>query len=377
MPVQVTSDAAQNYEPERTPDGRIIYYTSSRTPRGIYRVPASGGLSELVIEQGFGAKISPDGKTMLFGRGIQLYRRAIDGGPPTLVLPRLENSYNPAWSPDGSRFLVTAKNLTDPDAEWWSVPLDGGEPRNTGIATELRKRGFNSAILNAWLPGDWIVFSGMQGETQTLWKVQLGADGKMQGPPLRATDDPQGDYGASYAAGKQVYSRTRVDMNFWAVPLDPSGERITGPPQPLTSTPTRKGQESAAGGKLLYSAENGDHFSLFLKDVRSRREKSLRDGFFSVLLPDGLRYVYGEGTSEHLRLLMTSTGWWPFWSSTLCQNCGMPRGFSLDGKRLLLWTNAPGAQHLDMLNLADGQLTRIVSSGKELVGPNLAPTVGG
>jgi len=160
VPVQVTGDAAQNYDPELTPDGGIIYYTSSRTPRGIYRVPASGGLSELVIEQGFDAKISPDGKTILFGRGIQLYRRAIDGGPSTLVLPRLENSYNSAWSPDGSRVLVTAKNLTDRDSEWWDVLLDGGEQRNTGIAAELRKWGFESVILNAWFPSDWIVFSG-------------------------------------------------------------------------------------------------------------------------------------------------------------------------------------------------------------------------
>src|SRR2546428_4364794 len=83
------------------------------------------------IEQGFDAKISPDGKTMLFGRGIQLYRRAINGGPSTLVFPRLENSYNSAWSLDGSRGLVTAKNLTDRGSERGDVPLDGGEARHT------------------------------------------------------------------------------------------------------------------------------------------------------------------------------------------------------------------------------------------------------
>ena len=372
-PMQLTSDAAQNYDPDFTSDSRTIYYTSSRTPRGLYRVPVSGGVSELVVEGGWVAKVSPDGKTLLYGNGSGLYRRDIDGGTSTPVLPAASNSYSPVWSPDGSRIMVTAQNPSEPGAEWWIVPLQGGTPRKTGIVAELRNEGFNNEILNAWTPGDWIVFSGMQGETMTLWKVQLGADGKMQNRPVRATGDPQGDYNASYAAGKLAYSRTRVDMNFWALPLDPGGERIIGPPQPLTSTRARKGQESAAGRKLLYSAENGDRFSLFLKDVGTIREKLLRDGFFSVLSPDGSRYVYGQGASEQLTLLMTSTGWWPFWSSTLCQNCGMPRGFSPDGKRLLLWTNTPGAQHLDVLNLANGQFNRIVSSDKDLMGPSLAP----
>src|SRR5438477_7063554 len=72
-PVQLTSDAAQNYDPEFAPDGRSVFYTSSRTPRGIYRVPVLGGPSELVIEEGSSVKISPDGQILLYGRGLVLY----------------------------------------------------------------------------------------------------------------------------------------------------------------------------------------------------------------------------------------------------------------------------------------------------------------
>lgn len=286
----------------------------------------------------------------------------------------MQNSYAPAWSPDGSRIMVTAKDPAGRDPEWWIVPLAGGEPRKTPIVSELHTQGFNSAYLNAWLPGDWIVFSGMQGETMTLWKIQLGPEARIQGRALRATEDSQGDYGASYSAGKLIYSRTRVDMNFWALPLDDTGLRVSGPVQPLTSGPARKGQESAAGAKLLYSAENGDRFTLSLKNLASGREKQMQDAFFSLLSPDGSHYVYGGGgTNEQLTLLMRSTGWWPFWSSTVCQNCGMPRGFSPDGMRLLLWTNMAPIRHLDMLNLVNGQINQIVSSGEDLMSPNLSP----
>ncbi|PYV46167.1 MAG: hypothetical protein DMG94_10655, partial [Acidobacteria bacterium] len=164
-PTQLTSDAAQNYDPDFSSDGLTIYYTSSRTPRGVYRVPVSGGVSELVVGGGWVARVSPDGKALLYGKGSGLYRRNIDGGTSTPILPAASNSYSPVWSPDGSRIMVTAQNPSEPAAEWWIVPLQGGTPRKTGIVAELRNQGFNNESLDAWTPGDWIVFSGMQSET--------------------------------------------------------------------------------------------------------------------------------------------------------------------------------------------------------------------
>src|SRR5579862_435570 len=265
-PRPLTSDASQNYDPEFSPDGRSIYFTSTREPQGLYRVPSSGGTPELAIQNAVGARISPDGNTILYGNAGKLLQRALAGGTATLVLPAIDNSYAPLWSPDGTRILVTTTTAEQREPEWWIVRTMGGEPRKTSLGADLRAQGFNYIATNAWLAGDWIVFTGRQGETQTLWKVQLGPDARTAGQAVRATEDAQGDFGASFAAGKLVFSRTRVDMNFWALPLDPAGEHVTATPEPLTSTPVRKGQQSAAGAKLLYSAENGDRFSLFLKD---------------------------------------------------------------------------------------------------------------
>ncbi len=369
-PLRLTDDASQNYDPEFSPDGKSVYFTSTRVPQGIYREPVSGGTPELIVENAVSAKISPDGKTLLYGNGGKLYQRPLGGGPAAEVLPAIENSYAPVWSPDGVRILVTAKNRDEREAEWWIAQAAGGEPRKTSIVSALRAQGFNSVSANAWLPGDWIVFSGLQGETRTLWKAQIGSAGEVLGKAVRATDDAQGDSGASFAAGKLVFARTRVDMNLWALPLDSTGEHLTGPPQPLTSSPTRKGQESAAGSKVLYSAEDGDRFSLVLKD--GEKEKVLRDGFYSVLAPDGASYVYAEGTKE-LNVRMKSISWWRFWSTALCETCGMPRGLSPDGKKLLLWNDSPPITHLDMLDLTTHQVNRIVWAGEDLSGPRLSP----
>ena len=369
-PRPLTNDSSQNYDAEFSPDGRSIYFTSTREPQGVYRVPSSGGAAELAIPDAYSAKISPDGNTILYGSGGKLVQRALAGGTATVVLPAIDNSYAPLWSPDGTRILVTTSTQEQRDPEWWIVQT-ASEPLKTSLGADLRAQGFNYIATNAWLAGDWIIFTGRQGETQTLWKLQLGPDGKTAGQPVRATQDAQGDHDACFAAGKLVFSRTRVDMNFWALPLDSAGDHVTATPQPLTSTPVRKGQQSAAGGKLLYSAENGDRFSLFLID--GVKEANLRDAFYSVIAPGGSRYAYGEGTKERLNVYMKSLSWWPFWSSTLCENCGMPRQFSPDGKKLLLWTDSPPIQHLDMLDLATREVKRILWATEELKGPRLSP----
>ncbi len=372
----LTNDASQNYDPEFSPDGRSIYFTSTRKPQGLYRVPSSGGAAELVIENAVALKISPDGNTILYGSAGKLFQRALAGGAATLVLPGIDNSYAPLWSPDGARILVTTTATEQREPEWWLVQTQGGEPRKTSLGADLRAQGFNYIATNAWLSGDWIIFTGRQGETQTLWKANLGPDAKIAGKAVRATEDAQGDHDASFAAGKLVFSRTRADMNFWVLPLDSAGGLVTATPEPLTSTPVRKGQQSFAGAKLLYSAENFDRFSLYLRDIgqRSRgNDKNLRDAFFSVLAPDGSRYAYGEGTEEQLKVYIQSLSWWSFWSSKLCENCGMPRQFSPDGKKLLLWADSPPIRHLDLLDLATRTVNRIVWATGDLKSPSLSP----
>jgi Tol biopolymer transport system component len=372
-PLQLTTDNAQNYDPALTADGKSVLYTSSRNPPGIYRVSVAGGANELVIENGLAPKISPDGKVLLYGNALALLKRPFDGGPSSPILPAAENSYAPAWSPDGSQIMVTAKDAADHDPQWWIVPVSGGELRKTAIVPELHKQGFTTAFLNAWLPDDWIVFSGIQGETMTLWKVKLDRDASVQGRAQRATQDAEGDYGASYSCGKLVYSRTQVDMNFWALALDETGLHLKGPPRSLTSGPARKGQQSVAGSKLLYSAESSRGFSLVLKDLASGSEKQLKDGFFALLSPNGSHYIYGAGgTYQDLSLLMRSTSWWPFWSSSVCQHCGMPRGLSPDGKRLLVLTDEAQISRLTILDLDNGHSTELVSSPEVLTSPNLS-----
>jgi hypothetical protein len=276
------------------------------------------------------------------------------------------------WSPDGTRVLATITNQDTGQPDWWIASLQGGAPVHTSLADDLTAQGFNSVATNAWLPGDWIVFTGRIGETQTLWKVQLRPDGTTLDRAVRATASEAGDSEASFAAGQLVFVRTDVGMNVWALPFDPSGEHVAAPPAPLTAGGARKGQHSVAGRTLLYSTEDGDRFSIFVQDGGSPTK--LRDGlFYSTVTPDGLSYVYGEGTKEDLKVSLKSFGWWRFWSTVLCEHCGMPRGFVSDGSKLMLWNDAPSAPHFDLLDLRTRQVNRVVVGDRPLSGPRISP----
>ncbi len=127
---------------------------------------------------------------------------------------------------------------------------------------------------------------------------------------------------------------------------------------------------------MLYSAEAGDHYSLFLKDEEKRSEgngEKLRDGFFSVLAPAGSHYAYGEGDNQGLTVYLKSQRWWSFWSTKLCENCGMPRQFSSDGNKLLLWLDSPAQQRIDIVDFPSRKITPVVSSTEQLMAPNFSP----
>ena len=375
-PRPLTSGTAHNYDPEFSSDGRYIYFTSDRKPQGIYRVPSIGGEPELFIENAYAAKISPDGLTLLYGNNGRVFKRDLSGETATLLLPDLSNSYAPVWSPDGSRILAASSTNANRDPDWWLVPAAGGEPRKTTIGDQLRQQGFNYVGINAFVPADYLVFTGKKGETQTLWKVQLGADGRLLNEVIPATNDPEGDSDATYTAGKLVFARTRVDMNFWALPLDASAERIMAPPQALTSSPGQKGQQSAAGDRLLYSGQDEDRFSLFLKRRNqsvAEQGKKLGDGFYSLLSPDGASYVYGDGTKENLNISLKSLSWWPFWPSRVCDRCGMPRQFSKDGSTLLMWVDSWPTHAVELLDVHSRRRTQVVSTAQDLKAPTLAP----
>lgn len=379
--VRLTKDPARDYDPVFSGDGKTVYFTSLREPQGIYRVAATGGEAELVVRGGLSPRASPDGGTLVFvDRTGNLALLGLGDGSSRPLLENFHSSYAPNWSPDGKKILFAGQAATDDNVEWWILSLDGSAPQNTGLLSALRQGGFNEAFAHAWLPGDQIVFAGKRGDQMTLWRFKLTPEGRLGNLPVRATDDEAGDYHASYAAGHLVFQRTRVVLNLWRLPVDASQGRVTGNPQRLTSTDAQKGFAAVSrdGRILLYSAEQQGNFRLFLKDLVSGSEKAVgpsSSAYYSVLNGDGSRYFYGTGSKDRIDVFTrAASGWRSWWSQSICDHCGMPRGLTPDGRFLLAWVDTEPENHVDLVDLQTGKARTILRDlTYHFYGPELSP----
>lgn len=113
--VRVTSDAASDVDPDVSPDGKQILFTSNQTGNNdIFLQDRSGALTNLTNNSATDewARWSPDGKQIVFdsnrdGGTFEIYVMSADGSgmPTALTAPPVLGRY-PSWSPDGKQIVL-------------------------------------------------------------------------------------------------------------------------------------------------------------------------------------------------------------------------------------------------------------------------------
>lgn len=146
QPIRLTFDGANNTTPDFSPDGSRIVFHSNRDGGGIYEIPAFGGEVQLLARHGFNPRFSPDGSAVAYWVGAPnvassvpgsgaVWVISMTGGEPRKVGSNFTAARYPVWSPDGSIFSVLRqpppKLTTDP-------PPIGGSP--LWMAARRRKR---------------------------------------------------------------------------------------------------------------------------------------------------------------------------------------------------------------------------------------------
>jgi eukaryotic-like serine/threonine-protein kinase len=209
---QLTTDPADDFGPNVSPDGRRVAFYSLRFGTGggtrdIFVMPADGGEAERITDDPGEERIpiwSPDGRSLSYflnGTGARdgLYLISQDQsgrwGPPRQVW---NHSGVGRWSPDG-RTLVSG---------WydgvWLIPAAGGEPRR---ATPLPETA--SAPEPPWaywsLDGRTIYFKAGDREGRaSIWGV--AATGGTPRPLVRFDDPAKPSYYLSWATdGRRFY----------------------------------------------------------------------------------------------------------------------------------------------------------------------------
>ena len=244
LPINLTADSpADDEQPVFSPDGERIVFRSSRDGGGLFVMGRTGEAVRRVTREGFNPDWSPDGKQLAYTTSRTEFRPqnaeqrgsvvvvSIDGGDAREIY---EGGMMPRWSPDGSRiaFAGRIEGVTDGSSNIVIVSASGDEPRPI---TQDNFLNWNPA----WAPdGSALFFVSNRGGSPNIWRVPVDErTGEARGEP-EAVTTPAGIVAhlAISADGRQIaYSAVQESQNIEKVPFDPIAGEVTGQPQPVTT----------------------------------------------------------------------------------------------------------------------------------------------
>jgi Tol biopolymer transport system component len=184
-PIQLTFGDVPAMRPRWSAQGdRIVYSLSGR---GVWSIAAVGGVPQQIIEDGWNADPSVDGRRLVFERLGQIVIANSDGTGaiplsafPGRTIPYYGDTW-PTFSPDGSLIAIFLSEHGQ-HGDYWAIPVDGGEARR--LTREAHRGG-----APAWTPdGNAIICPSSRGGSVNLWRLPLGS-GALQALTTGAGED--------------------------------------------------------------------------------------------------------------------------------------------------------------------------------------------
>jgi Tol biopolymer transport system component len=174
---RLIASSQSDEEPQFSPDGRKIVFSSGRSGRQSIWVSDSDGLNPVELTSFNLSSVgsprwSPDSRWIAFDSpkagNWDIYVISADGGPARRVTTGPSNNVRPSWSRDG-RWIYLGSNRTG-DWQIWKVPAHGG------AALQVTHRGGREAFES--LDGNYVYYA-RRGSTG-IWKMPVGGGEETQ-----------------------------------------------------------------------------------------------------------------------------------------------------------------------------------------------------
>ncbi len=268
--VPVTDSLFPNLSPAWSPDGRWVYYVSSRFgPRDIFAQAVAGG--------------APRGPALRLTTGL--------------------NAHTISLSADGRRIAYADLAI---ESNAWSIPVPAHLPVPASSAIQLTHGSQFVETTQLSRDGHWVYYDSDVSGNMDLYRMALPA-----GAPERLTADSSDDFWPTPSPdGREVsfHSWRGGSRDIWVMPLD------GGPLQRVTSSPAQEAMAMWApdGDQLSYSlfTERGGIWTA--RRVNGAWQKPVERlgwGFFANWSPDGRTLAFGSSlTSGSLWTMPADSG---------------------------------------------------------------------
>lgn len=215
---RLTRDNEYDREPVFAPDGKSVYFSSTRAGTlAIWQVPLEGGPA-IRVTNGAGPeghpRLSSDGKKLTYttfarDRDLLILQRQT---ATSHVIRTVRDETLPALSADG-RTLAYLTNKWGTATELWVQPIVQGEP--IGTPQRLTDYGVSQPTFSP--DGRWIAFHRAWNGARDIWVIPSAG-----GTATRLTDDPAADIHPSWSPDGQTVafvSERGGGSHVWTIPV--------------------------------------------------------------------------------------------------------------------------------------------------------------
>jgi Tol biopolymer transport system component len=350
-PLRLTDHPARDRCPVWTADGREIVFASDRGGDwSLWRVGRLGGPATLLVEDAFDPAISPDGSRIAFsrrkrGEANRTIWIAAMNAPETArqLTPDglgVWGHRQPAFSPDGQ--TVAFADFQDV----WLVPADASTaPRRFTDATAS----FGDPT---WFPdGRNLLLTSSLHDTVALWSVDRNGRGLAR---LTPGTGPERQPSLSRDGTLVAYSTHQEGSQVVVTDL------LSGRRQALsTSSSDASPDLSADGDAVVFSSDRSGGFQLWLQALENGRPQgeprplTSGPGIPAVpsFSPDGERVAYYRIVDQRRELWMAPTRGGAAYQLTADAECDIHPAFSPDGGCICFSRTAHGQSQIWVLEL--------------------------
>jgi Tol biopolymer transport system component len=349
---RLSTEAKDDIQPAWSPDGRRLVFVRARAAGGklepndingwyeeggdVWSVELLTGRETRLVENAFNPAYSPDGSRLAFDASWAGARRIwtadSSGRNPRQVTSDSSEAVvhtGPRWSPDGSRLVFRRIEKIKSDI----------------VVVELASQGLTRITDDNVLDMDpvWsrdqreIYFASSRGGGLNLWRVPVDPGGHPAGPPAQLTTGAGDDIEPTLSPDGQrlAFAVRGINSDLWRLPVSPATGQVTGAPRSVVAT-TRvesRGAWSPDGRTIAFNSDRLGEMNIWLHGTADSMERQLTRG------PGG--------------------DYQPAWSP--------------DGRGIAFFSARAGNADIWTVRVEDGRLTRLTSDPSTDTNPFYSP----
>jgi Tol biopolymer transport system component len=389
QPLRLTTDAAPDYGPAWSPDGRFIAFLRilPSDKRAVMVIPAIGGLERKIAEIFSGGRLawSPDGNWLTISEKdsetepFALYLLSVDSGEKRRLTSPPKQSYgdfDAAFSPDG-RSLAFGRGI-NADANGQSdlyllTFSDGWKPAGEPRQITLGKQ---DAQYPAWTAdGREIVYSAGSLFPRGLWRISVfgHAAGRAEPQRLPSVGNDASEPAISRSGHRLAYVHPLSHNSIWrmaAPSLEGKKLRPLNQPAPLISS-TRDDESpqfSPDGKKIAFQSIRSGSLEVWVCDADGSNAVQLTsfggpDVSTPRWSPDGGRIAFDSNAPGEWDIYVVgANGGKPQRMTTDPANDGNP-SWSPDGRWIFFDSARAGEQQVWKMSANGGEAVQVTKDG--------------